>query len=137
MRGVTTKSGIIKKTIYGNNAENERGIMPAIDECEPQMLRALAKDDWAVINQPLTLRSGIARKQLFADLYLQKMTTKEQIIVVEIKCFPESRSRIDKFYHAIGQYQVYRVHSEMGAKRAKLVETMKSKGNAHVDTGSH
>jgi CheY-like chemotaxis protein len=30
-----------------------------------------------------------------------------------------------------------RVHSEMGAKRAKLVETMKSKGNAHVDTGSH
>jgi hypothetical protein len=29
------------------------------------------------------------------------------------------------------------VHSEMGAKRAKLVETMKSKGNAHVDTGSH
>jgi hypothetical protein len=37
----------------------------------------------------------------------------------------------------VNKTYTFGVHSEMGAKRAKLVETMKSKGNAHVDTGSH
>lgn len=27
---------------------------------------------------------------------------------MEVKCFPENRSALDEFYHAVGQYMVYR-----------------------------
>lgn len=80
--------------------------MPAIDQCEPQVIRAFGKADWTVIQQPVSipLRPGYVH----ADLRLQHQQRQTNIIVVEVKCFPESRSVRDEFYHAIGQYLFYR-----------------------------
>jgi hypothetical protein len=33
--------------------------------------------------------------------------TDHRILIVEVKCFPPSRSIVDEFYHAIGQVIVY------------------------------
>jgi hypothetical protein len=82
--------------------------VPALDNCEPQIIRALDKDGWLVIDHPLTIRNALGRNHVYADLRLRQTNTGQQIIVVEVKCFPDARSVLEEFYHAIGQYQVYR-----------------------------
>lgn len=82
--------------------------MPAIDSCEPQVIRALAKAGWQVVNSPVTIRLGDKGGFAFADLLLQHETDQRQAIIVEVKCFPTTRSPLDEMYHAIGQYLVYR-----------------------------
>lgn len=80
--------------------------MPAIDQCEPQIIRALAKAGWHILKRQYPLRLGWNRGAVFADLRLQRGT--DQILVVEIKCFPEQLSQLEEFYHAVGQYMLYR-----------------------------
>jgi hypothetical protein len=81
--------------------------MPAIDSCEPQMIRALEKAGWKVTHQPFPVR--LSRVEgIIADARLRHKTRKRQIIVLEIKCFPENRPALDEFYRATGQYLVYR-----------------------------
>jgi hypothetical protein len=62
--------------------------MPAIDDCEPQMIRALEKSGWRVIDHPLTLRNVLGRNHVYADLRLEQIVTGQQIIVVEVNAFP-------------------------------------------------
>ncbi len=81
--------------------------MPAIDECQPQMIRALAKEGWLVTHQPFAIRIS-KTEGVYADLRLQHHQYQQTIIVVEVKCFPETRSLLDEFYHAVGQYLFYR-----------------------------
>lgn len=81
--------------------------MPAIDECQPKMIRALEKEGWQVTHQPFAIRIS-KNEGVYADLRLQHRQHQQAIIVVEVKCFPETRSLLDEFYHAIGQYLLYR-----------------------------
>lgn len=81
--------------------------MPALDQCEPQVIRALQKAGWVVTHQPLQIR--VSRNEaVYADLRLIQPAVKQTIIIVEVKCFAGKRSLLDEFYHAVGQYIVYR-----------------------------
>lgn len=81
--------------------------MPAIDECQTQMIRALAKEGWQITHQPFAIRIS-KTEGVYADLRLQHHHQEQAIIIVEVKCFPETRSLLDEFYHTIGQYVLYR-----------------------------
>lgn len=83
--------------------------MPVIDACEPQVIRAFEKAGWVVINHPFTIRLPDA-SHFYADVRLQHAD--RQIIVVEVKCFPGTRSVLDEMYHAIGQCVVYQAALE-------------------------
>lgn len=93
--------------------------MPAIDDCEPQIIRAFAKLGWALVRRSFPLRMN--SKMLYADLLLQQTQTEASLIVVEVKCFPERGSHINQFYTAIGQYFVYRLLLEKQAPDIRLV----------------
>ncbi len=81
--------------------------MPAIDSCEPQIIRALQKAGWDVIDKTLPIQLE-PKRVVYADLRLQHTRDGQQIIVVEIKCFLATRPLLDEFYHAVGQYLFYR-----------------------------
>ncbi|GIK65142.1 MAG: hypothetical protein BroJett018_29360 [Chloroflexota bacterium] len=81
--------------------------MPAIDQCELNVIRALEKLGWRVTDQPFPIR--LSRNEgVYADLRLRSTDGQQSIIVVEVKCFSEKRSILDEFYHAVGQYLLYR-----------------------------
>lgn len=80
--------------------------MPAIDQCEPQVIAALEKQGWRVTHQPLVLR--LSKLELvYPDLRLEHQESHEIVIVVEVKCFP-SEAWLDEFYSVVGQYLYYR-----------------------------
>lgn len=82
--------------------------MPAIDNCEPQIVHAVEKDGWMVIDQPYLLHFPRERGYVLADLRLQRVDSSAQIIVLEVKCFHQRSKWLEDFYHAIGQYMTYR-----------------------------
>jgi hypothetical protein len=49
--------------------------MPALDHCQPAVVRALEKAGWLVIDQPLTIRNVIGRRHIYADLRLKHRQT--------------------------------------------------------------
>lgn len=79
--------------------------MPAIDRCEPQVIRALEKEGWVVEAHHYLIRIS-TKKNAFADLRLRKATN--HLLIAEVKCFASRVLRLDEAYHTIGQYQVYR-----------------------------
>lgn len=81
--------------------------MPAIDSCEPQVIRAFEKARWIVEHQPFSLRLN-AHERLFADLRLRRGTTTDRLVIVEVKCFADRQSQTEEFYQAVGQYLTYR-----------------------------
>lgn len=81
--------------------------MPAIDDCEPQVIRALEKDGWQLDSRPYSI--PLMDTVVFADLLLRKTDTDAELLVVEVKCFPASRTPLEHFYQAVGQYQMYRL----------------------------
>ena len=81
--------------------------MPAVDQCEPQIIRALAKAGWEVVDRPIAIRYT-AHERLYADLRLRNQHNSQAMIVVEVKCFDSTRSQIEEFYQAVGQYLTYR-----------------------------
>ena len=83
--------------------------MPAIDQCEEQVVRALEKAGWLVTHQPFAIRVNKSRAgYVYADLRLRQKTNNHAIVVVEVKCFDSSRTQLDEFYQAVGQYVSYR-----------------------------
>lgn len=82
--------------------------MPAIDTCEPPILRALQKDGWHIHRKPYTIHA--AGRTILADFSLQRITEDqiEEIVVLEVKCFTDPADDLQELYTAIGQYQVYR-----------------------------
>ena len=83
--------------------------MPAIDQCEQQVIRALEKDGWSVTHQPFAIRiDKIRGGYIYADLRLRQKQGDRTVIVVEVKCFASTRTLLDEFYQALGQYVVYR-----------------------------
>jgi hypothetical protein len=82
--------------------------MPAIDNCEPAVIRALRKAGWHVINRPFALQTGKDEGYVYADLRLRHLMTHLEMIIFEVKCFASAKALLDEFYQAVGQYQFYR-----------------------------
>jgi hypothetical protein len=82
--------------------------MPATDNCEPQIIRALEKASWDVVDKPYTIFLPQEKGFVLADLRLQHRVTKQRMIVVEVKCFNSGQPVVDEFYRAVGQYWMYR-----------------------------
>lgn len=82
--------------------------MPAIDICEPAILRALQKDGWVIVNKPQSIR--LPTRTFYADVSLSRghNGSHESIVIVEIKCFSNPEHDLQEFYTVIGQYTVYR-----------------------------
>ena len=84
--------------------------MPAIDQCEPAIVRALQRAGWLVTHQPYAIKTDRARSGVvFGDLRLQRnISDADAIVVVEVKCFADDKVFWSELYRAIGQYVVYR-----------------------------
>ena len=83
--------------------------MPAIDHCQPAVIRALEKAGWHVTHQPYPIIRHRRRKYLFVDLRLERRESGGgAIVVVEIKCFYNRHVFLSDFYQAVGQYVMYR-----------------------------
>ena len=82
--------------------------MPAQDTCQPEVIRALQKDGWTVAEKGPTISVG--RRRAFIDLQAARKVngSREQIILLEVKCFPDKESTTEALYTAIGQYLIYR-----------------------------
>lgn len=77
--------------------------MPALDNCHPQVVRALEKEGWVVSPKPYRLTFG-ERPYLFIDILAQHDDSR--IIIVEVKCFNDNQ--LNDLYIAVGQYLIYR-----------------------------
>ncbi len=78
--------------------------MPVLDTCQPQIIRALEKENWKVSTSPFLIPLPSRRSRLIADIKASRGD--EDIIVAEVKCF--ERNIPDELYTAIGQYLIYR-----------------------------
>jgi Holliday junction resolvase-like predicted endonuclease len=79
--------------------------MPAIDKCEENIIKALEKEGWDVLDKPYQIKFA-KKRYVYADLGLINRDN-EKIIIVEVKCFPSAP--LDSFYGAVGQYISYRL----------------------------
>src|SRR5262245_43273789 len=81
--------------------------MPRLDDCHPQVVRALEKDGWITTT---SYRLFIHKRRAFVDIGATRQIngTREQILLVEVKCFTDRNSTTDELYGAIGQYLIYR-----------------------------
>ncbi|MDZ4765548.1 MAG: element excision factor XisH family protein [Chloroflexota bacterium] len=83
--------------------------MPAIDSCEPQVVRALDKIGWLLKQRQYSIRLGRRKSRyVHADLLLTHVDTLQSLIVIEVKCFTNTRTIVGDFYCAVGQYLFYR-----------------------------
>lgn len=83
--------------------------MPATDRCEPPIIHAIEKAGWKITHHPFAIKINRSRGgYVYADARFEQSQNKEQIIVVEVKCFDSNRTVLEEFYHAVGQYVVYR-----------------------------
>jgi XisH protein len=88
--------------------------MPAIDSCEQNVVNALLKEGWEVVNRPYPIPWSPDLKYVFADFRIQSIEQpSRQLIVVEVKCFPNNRQMLAEFYGAIGQYLFYQTALEI------------------------
>lgn len=81
--------------------------MSALDVCEPAVIRALKKDGWRIAAKPRRLVAQ--NRYVFADFSLiSNQDLKEEIIIVEVKCFTNTENDLSELYNAVGQYLYYR-----------------------------
>jgi XisH protein len=82
--------------------------MPRLDQCHEQVVRALEKEGWTVAKKQLKLYAE--DRQIFIDIRANRGIngTRQQILLVEVKCFPDRDSTTQELYTALGQYIIYR-----------------------------
>ncbi|MCU0481843.1 MAG: hypothetical protein MUE54_11645 [Anaerolineae bacterium] len=82
--------------------------MPAVDTCQPQVIRALEKDGWRIQQSPFHLAD--AKRSIFVDALMTKGIngSRQQLLLTEIKCFAQFNNMTPDLYGAIGQYLIYR-----------------------------
>ena len=83
--------------------------MPALDYCHENIVHALEKDGWTVSDRQLRIRT--AERIIYVDVSASKAVngSRQQILLAEVKCFPNADSTTRDLYTAIGQYLIYRV----------------------------
>ena len=82
--------------------------MPRLDECHPQIERALEKEGWRV--NPIIEQLYAPDRAIFIDIQATRGQngTEQEILLAEVKCFPEQSAVSRELYIALGQYIVYR-----------------------------
>ncbi|MEM7657213.1 MAG: element excision factor XisH family protein [Bacteroidota bacterium] len=83
--------------------------MSAQDKYHELVKAALQKDGWTITHDPLKLKVG--KRKLKIDLGAERVLAAEkgeEKIAIEIKSFL-GPSLLTDFYHALGQYSVYRL----------------------------
>lgn len=82
--------------------------MPSFDRCHEQVMRALQKDGWRITEQQVPMKLG--RRRVFIDLCVTYGAngSRQQIALVEVKCFPDPQNTTQEIYTAVGQYILYR-----------------------------
>lgn len=80
----------------------------ALDNCEPQIIRALEKDGWTIRDKPFGIRVR-AGEAVVADFSVERLDDEQftQLIILEVKCFANPNADLHDFYVAIGQYLYY------------------------------
>lgn len=83
--------------------------MTALDSCEPQIIHALEKDGWQIINKPYTIPTE--QYPVYADFRSRRVEggSEQTIVVIEVKCFTDPKADLTELYTAVGQYHYYRV----------------------------
>lgn len=82
--------------------------MPALDSCHPHIVHALEKDGWLVSERsPSVSHEG---RTVFIDIFAARANNghSQQVLLVEVKCFPDRESTTRDLYTALGQYLIYR-----------------------------
>jgi hypothetical protein len=81
--------------------------MPAYDDCQPQMMQALEKAGWTITKVSHYINHNGQR--LYIDIFAKyhNQDVIQNILIVEVKCFPPAISELDELYRAIGQYLIY------------------------------
>ncbi|MHB8625182.1 MAG: element excision factor XisH family protein [Aggregatilineales bacterium] len=77
--------------------------MPAQDSCQPQVVHALQKEGWAIVDTS-TVLYATPDMPIFIDLEAFKADVH---IYIEVKCFPRA-NRTQELHIAFGQYVIYR-----------------------------
>ena len=82
--------------------------MPALDKCHPIMVRALQNDHWWPESK--SPRLSVEDRTVIIDIRARRDDngTNQQILMVEVKCFPDEDTITTETYTALGQYIVYR-----------------------------
>ncbi len=82
--------------------------MPALDQCHDQVVRALQKDGWQLEASPSRLY--LPYRYVYVDLRMSRRVNGkwEQLMLVEVKCFPDENNTTPDLYLALGQYLIYR-----------------------------
>ena len=82
--------------------------MPSFDQCHNQVMRALQKDGWRVTEQQVPMKLG--RRRVFIDLRATHGAngSRQELALIEVKCFPDPQNTSQDIYTAIGQYILYR-----------------------------
>jgi XisH protein len=82
--------------------------MPKLDQCHNQIVRALEKDGWRVDAKPRRLVHQ--ERLVFIDIRARRQinASGQQILLAEIKCFPDRDRTTLEVYIAFGQYIIYR-----------------------------
>ncbi len=82
--------------------------MPQFDSCHHQVVRALYNAGWRTEGQQVRISFG--RRRVFVDVRAVREIngSRQQIMLVEVKCFPDRETIVPELYMAIGQYIVYR-----------------------------
>ncbi|MCU0481845.1 MAG: hypothetical protein MUE54_11655 [Anaerolineae bacterium] len=81
--------------------------MPAVDTCQPQVIRALEKDGWRINYTHVRLVEGNRLIMLDIQASYSANGGSRQILLAEIKCFANSTEYSRDLYVAIGQYLIY------------------------------
>ena len=82
--------------------------MPKLDQSHDQVVRAFQKGGWHVDGTPA--RISTPYRTIIVDLQVSRGLNgnREQIFLIEVKCFGEPKSAAHDLYAAIGQYLIYR-----------------------------
>jgi len=82
--------------------------MPAFDVCHNQVVRALQKEGWNVEAEQVTFSLG--KRRIFIDIQAVRGVNgnRQQMMLIEVKCFSNPKLVNEELYYAIGQYLVYR-----------------------------
>jgi hypothetical protein len=82
--------------------------MPKFDTCHAQVVRALQKDGWRIEVEQVLIATDDRHGYVDLRAMRESNGTRHQIMLVEIKCFPDRNSTTEDLYVAIGQYIIYR-----------------------------
>jgi len=80
----------------------------AFDVCHEQIVRALEKDGWQIDDRPRRL--NLEDRVVYVDIQAMRQVngSRQQILLAEVKCFPDRDSTTRELYIAFGQYIIYK-----------------------------